>query len=198
MPIRNSYYANNLNRDLTENEGLPVISQDLDAVRAYQWEVTFFPPTGVDSPASISKPLTLAAKTIGAFGMKVGDIEVHRVNDRVYYPGKIEYDEVKITFDNLLKTKTGHQIYKFFTSVWDPATGEYASTFQDNPGQFKTDIEIIELNGRNDVVQVIKLKGAYPKQITKAEKNYSSVSDFDTIEVSFRYDFMIVEGDTTA
>ena len=190
---RNSYYANNLNRDLSDNEGLPVISQDLDAVRAYQWEVTFFPPQGIETPGSFSRPLTLAAKTIGAFGMKIGDIEVHRVNDRVYYPGKIEYDELKVTFDNLLATKTGHQVYKYFTSVWDPETGEYASTFQANPGQFKQEIEIIELNGRNEVQQVIKLKGAYPKQITKAEKNYSSVSDFDTVEVSFRFDYMVVE-----
>ena len=192
--MANSYYANNLNRDLRENEGLPVISQDLDSIRAYQWEITFFPPAGVETPGTFNKPLTLAAKSITAFGMKLNDIPVHRVNDVVYYPGKIEYDECKVTFDNLLATKTGLQLYKFFTSVFDPETGEYASTFQANPGFFKTEIEIIELNGRNEVEQVIRLKGAYPKQITKAEKNYSSVTDFDSLEVAFRFDFMTVEG----
>jgi len=197
MAFRSSYYANNLNRDLTETEGLPVISQELDSVRSYQWEVTFFPPQGVETPSTFSKPLTLAAKRVGGFGYTMQDITVDRVNDKVYYPGKIQQDELEVQFDNLLATKTGFQLYKYMTSVWDPETGEYASSFLQNPGQFKSKCEIIELNGRNEVVQVIKLKGVYPKQITKAEKVYST-NDMDTVTMKFRWDFMTIEGDPTA
>jgi len=197
MPVRNSYYATQLNRDLSESEGLPVISQDLDSVRTYQWEITFFPPNEIEVPQTFSKPLTLAAKQVNGIGYQVEDIEIGRVNDKVYYPGRPSQEELVVTFDNLLATKTGHQLYKYMRTVFDPITGEYGSAFLQSPGLFKLNAELIELNGRNEPVQLVKFKGLYPKKFTKAEKNYST-NEFDTIEVTFRYDFFIIEGDTTA
>ena len=47
---QSSYYANNLNRNLNEHDGLPVISQDLESIRAYQWEITFYPPAEIEIP----------------------------------------------------------------------------------------------------------------------------------------------------
>jgi hypothetical protein len=192
---RESYYANNLNRNLNETDGLPVISQDLDSVRTYQWEITFFPPAEVEQPGLFTKPLTLAAKQVNGMEVSLEDIEVNRVNDKVKYPGKPTYGELEVTFDNLLKTKTGFQLYKYFQTVWDPATGEYTSTFLDTPGSFKTTIEILELNGQNEPVDVVKVIGAYPKRWAKSEKNYSQ-SEFDTVIVNFSYDFIKQQGDT--
>ena len=192
---RSSYYANNLNRDLTNSKGLPVISQDLDSIRSYQWEITFFPPADIEVPLGFSKPLTLAAKQVGGLELSVEDIEVHRVNDKVYYPGRPSYGELEVTFDNLLKTKTGWQLYKFFQTVWDPLTGEFTSKFLNTPGSFKTNVEIIEMNGQNEPISMVKLVGVYPKKFSKAEKNYST-NDFDTVSVSFRYDFLVQKGDT--
>ena len=68
---RASYYANNLQRNLNDSEGLPVISQDLDSIRAYQWEITFFPPADVEIPMGFSKPLTLAAKQVNGMTVSV-------------------------------------------------------------------------------------------------------------------------------
>ena len=42
---------------------------------------------------------------------------------------------------------------------------------------------------------MVKLVGVYPKKFSKAEKNYST-NDFDTVSVSFRYDFLVQKGDT--
>ena len=159
---RSSYYANNLNRNLNENDGLPVISQDLESIRSYQWEITFFPPAEVEVPLGFSKPLTLAAKNVG---------------------------------DNLLRTKAGWQLYKYFQTVYDPLTGEFSSTFLDNPGQYKTTAEILELDGQMDPVSLVKLVGIYPKKFSKAEKAYAT-NEFDTVVVTFRYDFLLQLGDT--
>lgn len=194
---RQSYYANNLNRDLNENDGLPVISQDLESVRAYQWEITFFPPAEVEVPLGFSKPLTLAAKKVTGMSVKVEDIAVNRVNDVTYYPGRPSMGELEVTFDNLLRTKAGWQLYKYFQTVYDPLTGEFSSTFLDNPGQYKTTAEILELDGQMDPVSLVKLIGIYPKEYTKAEKNYAT-NDFDTVTVKFRYDFLVQFGDTRA
>tara|TARA_R100001594_G_scaffold146036_1_gene196875 strand:- start:2277 stop:2864 length:588 start_codon:yes stop_codon:yes gene_type:complete len=191
---KSSYYANNLNRDLNENDGLPVISQDLESVRAYQWEITFFPPAEVEVPLGFSKPLTLAAKRVNGMQVQVEDIIVNRVNDITYYPGRPSMGELEVTFDNLLATKAGFQLYKYFQSVYDPRTGEYASTFLSDPGKFKTTAEVLELNGQMEPVSMVKLVGLYPKRFTKAEKNYST-NEFDTINVVFRYDFIMQLGE---
>ena len=192
---RNSYYANNLQRNLNDSEGLPVISQDLDSIRAYQWEITFFPPAEVEIPLGFSKPLTLAAKQVNGMTVSVEDIPVNRVNDVTYYPGRPSMGELQVTFDNLLKTKTGWQLYKYFQSVYDPATGEFTSTFLNSPGNFKTTAEVLELNGQMEPVSLVKLVGLYPKAFNKAEKNYST-NEFDTVSVTFRYDFLFQMGDT--
>jgi len=193
---KSSYYASQaLNRDLNDNKGLPVISQDLDAIRAYQWEVTFKNlPSEVEVPLGFSKPLTLAAKQVNGLSVEVEDIEVNRVNDKVYYPGRPSMGTLEVTFDNLLKTKAGFQLYKYFQTTYDPATGEMTSTFLNNPGSFKTTIEVLELNGQMEPVSLVELRGAYPKSFTKAEKNYAT-GEFDTVSVTFRYDFLFQRGD---
>ena len=189
-----SYYASqDLNRDLNDTPGLPVISQDLDSIRAYQWEIKFFPPLEVETPIPFAEPLTLAAKQVNGMQVSVEDIEVNRVNDKVYYPGRPSFGELEVTFDNLLKTKSGFQLYKYFQSIYDPTTGEMTSTFLNSPGAFKSRIEVLELNGAMKPVSLVELRGCYPKSFNKAEKNYST-NEFDTISVTFRYDFLLQKG----
>mgnify|MGYP003676980840 FL=1 len=127
--------------------------------------------------------------------VSVEDIPVNRVNDVTYYPGRPSMGELEVTFDNLLKTKTGWQLYKYFQSVYDPTTGEFTSTFLNSPGNFKTTAEVLELNGQMEPVSMVKLVGLYPKAFNKAEKNYST-NEFDTVSVTFRYDFLFQLGDT--
>ena len=194
---KSSYYASQaLNRDLKDTKGLPVISQDLDSIRAYQWEITFKNlPSQVEIPLGFSKPLTLAAKQVNGMQVSVEDIEINRVNDKVYYPGRPSMGELEVTFDNLLKTKAGWQLYKYFQTTYDPTTGEMTSSFLNDPSNFKTTIEILELNGKMEPVSIVELRGAYPKSFNKAEKNYAT-NEFDTVSVTFRYDFLFQRGDT--
>jgi hypothetical protein len=191
---KSSYYASQaLNRDLTNTQGLPAISQDLDSIRAYQWEITFYPPAEIEVPIGFSKPLTLAAKQVAGLQASVEDIEVNRVNDKVYYPGRPSFGELEVTFDNLLKTKTGWQLYKYFQTIYDPTTGEMTSTFLNTPASFKSKVEILELNGQMEPVSMVELRGVYPKAFNKAEKNYST-NEFDTVNATFRYDFLLQKG----
>jgi len=176
---------------------LPIISTDLDSVRTYQFEVRFDKAItnlrqqslalgGTNS--NTGQAFTLAAKQVTGLSYSFQDIEVHRMNDKVFYPGKVQQEEVTITFDNLLKTDTSILLHRYLATVFDMDTGFYAA----NTGastNYKTSLQILEFNGAGKVVSVIDLKGVYPKSFTKGEKNYSN-SEFDTIEVKFRYDFM--------
>ena len=95
-----SYYKIEYKGDFKDKagDGLPILSTGLDSVRVYQFEVHFL---GLPDVVTNQKDLTLAAKQVSNLGFKVEDIEVHRVNDRVYYPGKPTPEEMVVTFDNL-------------------------------------------------------------------------------------------------
>jgi len=169
------------------NPGLPTISTDLDAVRSYQWEFGLFIPAGFPGNSSdTARAITLGAKQISGFGFEYEDIEVNRMNDKVYYPGKISQQELTVTFDNLLNFKEGRLLLDYVGTVYSQRTGKSFT-----PDSYKTKARIREFNGAGEIVSVIDLIGAYPKSYTRGEKNYST-SEFDTIEVKFRYDFIEV------
>jgi len=206
----NSFYSEGLGvpgvasrrGQVTDSKGkLPVISTDLDSVRTYQFEVRFDKAlTTLLAPATtatnqpfrngLANDFTLAAKQVTGLSYSFQDIEVHRMNDKVYYPGKVNQEEVTITFDNLLKTQTSVFLHRYLATVFDMDTGFYAPS---TGGQtnYKTSLQILEFDGAGNIISVIDLKGVYPKSFTKGEKNYNN-SEFDTIEVKFRYDFMRV------
>jgi len=186
----------NMRRSLPGQDAnaLPVVSTELDSVRSYQWEIEFDVAnvTPLDTPQGAmvmdSRALTLAAKQVTGLSYAFKDIEVHRMNDLVYYPGKVTHEEVTVTFDNLLQSSPGRQFYEYLATVFDMRTGFYQAGGADGT-TYKTTMRIYEFDGAGRMQNVIELKGVYPKSFTKGEKNYAQ-SEFDTFEVKFRYDFM--------
>ena len=178
---KKSFFFNDANRVLT-GQGLPVVSQDIDSVRAYQFEIHF----NVPNDESLEDGLVLAAKQVTSVGFTSEDIEVHRANDKVFYPGKASPEELTVTFDNLYKPKVSQSLFKWFQQTYNPVTGKF-NTVSDN---FKaTSAVILHLGPRGDVVSETKLYGIYPKSWKTAEFNYST-NEFHTIEMTFRYDFI--------
>lgn len=199
-----SYYGTELGRDITGTgrSQTPEISTLLDSVRTYQWEITFDLPADVlnstGGAGSVLKPLTFGAKQIRGIGVNLQDIEVNRMNDKVYYPGRPSYEELEVTFDNLLESKEGALLYEYMRTAYDPIKGVYGTT---NVGggagnslvrRHKTSAIITEFNGNHEVSQEIELRGLYPKSYSRGEKNYSN-NDFDTIVMKFRYDYLLVK-----
>ena len=187
------YYAKSnseLRREIEDNGGLPVISQNLDAIRAYQWEIHFHPPDeAIRTPGTFSKPLTLAAKQVSQIGFTVDDIEVHRVNDKVFYPGKSSPDELVVTFDNLRAPETSAQLYRWMQSIYNPKTGEFTNSFNTTPSNFKRKMQIYQLGADMEPISATIAYAAYPKTWKLAEFNYST-NEFYTVEATFRFDFL--------
>ena len=182
-----AYYADTLSRNIGgDNQDVtPTISNKLDSIRAYQWEVQFthdIPTVGGTQPA----PLTLAAKQVNGLGMSVEDIEVNRVNDKVYYPGRPSVDDLVITFDNIRDEKISELLYNFFGQTYDPMTGQFGDF---SNALTKRPIHLNQLGPDMQPINSLTAIGAYPKKYTVAEYNYST-NDFHTIEVTFRYDFL--------
>lgn len=189
--MTNSYFKDRFGRKFTPGKSLPRISTELDSVRSYQFEVHFF-----GLPREISgeqTDLTLAAKQVSQVGYSTEDIEVPRVNDKVFYPGKPSVEEVMITFDNLYLRKTASTLWKWFRNTYDPLTGEmtkFAAPGGNANLSFKANkMEIVMLDNTVNPHSVLELYGVYPKSWKAAEFNYST-NEFHTLEVAFRYDFM--------
>ena len=94
----------------------------------------------------------------------------------------------------------------WFQTIYDPLTGEQTKftkpggtgieTGTDNAGTFKiNEVDVILLSNTADALRHIKLYGVYPTKYAATELNYST-SDFHTIEMSFKYDFMTVHEST--
>lgn len=186
-----SYYQSRYGRKFQAGKGLPTISTDLDSVRVFQWEIHFYGlPTSLQPGQT---DLTLAAKQVSPIGFSVEDIEVGRVNDTVFYPGKAKPEELVVTFDNLYLKNTSQDLYKWLRSIYDPLTGEmtkFAAPGGDPRKSFKAHkVEIIKLDNTMNPHSVTELYGVYPKSWKEAELNYST-NEFHTIEVAFKFDFM--------
>lgn len=196
MPY-NPLFVTSQNRNL-QGKKLPMVSQDLDSVRAYQWEITFY-NVPVLAANGVDRPLTLAAKSVSQTGYTVEDIEVHRVNDKVFYPGKASPDELTVQFDNLYKSKIGSLLFDWIKTIYNPVTGEFENGRQVTPGSvvgsFKTVADIVQLDNKGKPMSFTRLYGVYPKSWKQAEFNYST-NEFHTIEVMFRYDFIVQNANT--
>ena len=185
-----SYYKKKYDREFIPGEGLPIISTELDSVRAYQFEIHFI---GLPDAVTNQIDLTLAAKKVNGTDFSVEPIAIDRVNDKVFYPGRATPGDLVVTFDNLYLRQTASDLWKYFTNIYNPITGEMTPTAQPGGGAgrtFKVDkVEVIQLDNTMKPHSTIELYGVWPTKWSAAEFNYST-NDFHSIDVTFKYDFM--------
>lgn len=185
-----SYYKAKYGRNFEPGQGLPVVSTDLDSIRAYQFEIHFF---GLPEDITNSQDLTLAAKKITGLEMSSEAIKVNRVNDTLHYPGRVTPGDLNVVFDNLYLRETASDLFRYFKHTYDPITGEMTKSSQPGGGAgntFKANkVEIVMLDNTLVPHSTIELYGVYPSKWAATELNYQT-NDFHTLEVTFKYDFM--------
>jgi len=198
MAIQNSPYfigpeAQDTSKRQVSDGELPVISMGLDSVRAYQFEMHFRLPKLSPSDPDAETKLTLACKQVSQAGFTVEDIEVHRVNDKVFYPGKASPEELTVTFDNLYQPKVSNTLWQWFSYIYDPTNGKFLTEIAGptgSPMDWKSpQCTLVSLDAQGQPLMETRLFGVYPKSWKTAEFNYAT-NEFHTIEVVFRYDFM--------
>lgn len=187
-PIKYTVFGN---RSFRPGQELPKVSTDLESVRASMFEVHFEGLNFLDGDAGTY--LTLAAKQVSPIGMSVEPIEVHRMNDKVFYPGKASPEELTITFDNLYIKKINIDLWRWFRNIYDPLTGEITKLAASTAGarrSFKANrVQIVKVDNNRVPHSIVEVYGVFPQSYKLAELN-STTNEFDTIEVNFKYDFM--------
>ena len=193
MAQLNNYYtdAGASKRD-SVGKGLPVISQGLDSVRTYQWEMHFQGVPGADT--DLQTDLVLACKQLTAVGFTFEPIEVHRVNDKVFYPGKGQTEELTATFDNLYQPQIAASLWRWYSRIYNPLTGRFLGRGGEfdasQGGSFKALVcTVLQLDAQGFPHSETRLYGVMPISWKTAEFNYGT-NEFHTIEMVFRYDFM--------
>jgi hypothetical protein len=166
------------------------ISTRLDSVKPYQFEVHLTMPG--QFPASKEIVMIGATKVTG-LGMEVENIEVHRVNDKVFYPSKAKMEPVVITFDDQIESKLGPRLWSFLTRTMDNKAGTIAPSLGNlaTPNPLKIpSMKIVQL--KNDLLPFSEttLYGVYCMAWKSSEFNYATTNAFHTIDMTFRYDFM--------
>lgn len=179
-----SYYKTTYRGKVSEKR-LPEISTNLDSIRNNQFEIQF---VGLGTDGG---DLTLAAKQVQGLGVEVQDIEVRRLNDTIYYPGKATYTPLVVTFDNLALKNTAPKLWEVFKNTFNPVTGEHTGK---GVSELKHNIRVLELSGDNDILSTMHLFGTYPTKIAWSDKVYVGESQFSTISVTFRYDYFNYTG----
>ena len=172
--------------------GLPLISEGLDSVRAYQFEIHFDIPEIVRAGGqNIGEDfLTLGAKQVNAVGFSIESIEVNRVNDKEFYPGKASPEELTVTFDNLYQPKISNLLWSWFSSIYDPTTGKFNTVREGGLTRWKAQrATIVSLDPHGQPLMETRLFGVFPISWQTAEFNYGT-NEFHTIEMKFKYDFM--------
>jgi len=180
------FRADNLGTDpKSATRNIPKLSQQLDSIRAYNFEIRI--RNAPISRSYATDDVVLAAKKVTSSGHKVETIPVRRLNDTYYYPGGADSDELTITFDHLLKADAIAGVYSWFQNgAYNPATGIVAGAERAK----STIMDVLYLDNARNVLKVVTYYGIFPTSFKPSEANYSTNNEFHTFEVTFRYDFM--------
>lgn len=150
--------------------------------------VQFQQITGI---TDISEGLTLACHACGTPKLTISQQELHRFNDRVYVPGKGEFNEIDFEFYEYISTpkgsnskaSAGNLLWDWQKKVYDPATG--ISGYKQD---ITTGVLIVQFDGEGNVVRTWNLYHAWPTGV-EFDGLDSKSDDIQNVKVTLRYDW---------
>jgi len=131
------------------------------------------------------------AKSCTVPNITYDEIVVHHGQDKIFMPGKWNYNPVDITFYEVTDEKNS-----FFTSIFSrlPNYGLY-SDLSEHPGSDPLTVKIKTLIGNGEVANTYKLYECYIEKYEPSGLDYSD-SAISEVSISVKYNrFEFLEGD---
>lgn len=134
--------------------------------------------------------LTIACHACGTPKLTISQQELHRFNDRVYVPGKGEFNEIDFEFYEFVKTtnsgnalSAGDSLWKWQNKVYNPSTGVVG--YKED---ISTGVLIVQFDGAGNVVRTWNLYHAWPTGV-EFDGLDSKADDIQNVKVTLRYDW---------
>jgi ribosomal protein S16 len=149
------------------------------------------------------------AKKAGKPNFTVTESKHSYLNHTYYWPGRVEWQTVTITFVDPVQTSPGddvststvHALSKIFEEIGYNPPNSAAEEQMKTQSKFKSvsklgTIQVMQLDSEGTVIESWKLWNPFIKKITYGELDYEN-DDLTQIEVEFRYDWAELGTDET-
>lgn len=133
--------------------------------------------------------LSIACHSSTVPQLTVNEQELHRFNDRVYTPGKGEFQTVEFEFYEYIKMDTenkgsaGSILWDWLKRVYDPSTGVSGTK-----KEISNNVLIVQFDGSGQVVRTWNLYYAWPTSV-EFDNLDSTADEVQNVKVTLRYDW---------
>lgn len=141
--------------------------------------------------ANDTEGLSIACHSCTVPKLSISDQTLHRFNDRVYVPGKGEFETVEFEFYEYINVvdqgagtrSAGDLLWNWLTQVYNPSTGASGKK-----KDVKTNILIVQFDGEGNVVRTWNLYYAWPTTVDFDGLDSTS-EEVQNVKVTVRYDW---------
>ncbi len=163
-----------------------------EPLRQYRWYIEFGGTTKLDD-------VKYALKKADKPKAKIGEITHKYLNHYFYYPGRLEWEAINITFAGV--KAADERLYKIFTEAgyqW-PANADARKTiskagFSTNLGNT---VKLIQVNPEGTPMETWKLTNTFFTSVQFGSLDYGS-DEIVEIQCTMRYDYAALEGTAPA
>lgn len=152
-----------------------------DFQRKYMFRTNILFPTAI--PGGTSELINILAESVNLPGKKIDKVDVDYAGSPYQVAGKVTYPDWKVTFrmdDNL-------DVYKKF-KAWQELIVGTKSNIAAFPAQYKSNPELVQLDGAGNDLTKIVLNGAWVTEIGDVEYDTKDKA-LATVAVTFAYDY---------
>jgi len=167
-------------------EGTP--GNKVETIRKHRYKIII---TGSGLKSDVSNLICFFAKSCTVPSVTFDEIVVHHGQDKIFMPGKWNYNPVDITFYEITNGKNSvlSSIYYLL-----PNEGLYSQLYE-HPGSDPLNIKIQTLLGNGDVANCYKLYECYIEKYEPSGLDYTD-SAISEVSISVKYNrFEFFEGD---
>lgn len=190
-------------------------STSMEPKRGYRWYISFdrLGKTGESSSgtgANVTNAwgggaLQYACKRVDKPGISVSETEHTYLNHKFYYPGRVDWSEVSVSFVDVIGADGAADVFLSIINQAGYTVPVQADSENKNLhtlGKFSLndqigDVTITQVNAAGEDVEEWVLKNAWLKSVRLSGLDYGS-EEMATVDVSFRYDYATYKRPSTA
>lgn len=155
-----------------------------EAKRKNRWQLSFIdvPSQLFNNDTQVKRNMELALLSASRPSWNLEEVELHRLNEKFYVPGKATFEPITVTYQDYIESRISEVLFEWSRTVYNPMTGAMG---------YKRAIGVRALLTMLDPlgvpVEIWTLFGAWPQAINFQDLDMSS-SEQANIEVTIRYD----------